>query len=582
MWVTVSSQPRQPLPPLSALFPHHFPNRKEIRSSPMLLANPLLRHTKLARMSSATDTSSPRVEHPQDTGGDQVPPPDHNQASGDTSHLPAGSSGSQASSGSDGKESAGADTAQDISSAMGGRVTIPAKDASASSASTATTSGATTSAPPTTTVPVLTTSTILPSVSTAVTSQSQTGAATKSASGVLATSTVEYVVATQPSTSFITPSGLPSAASAPLVIRIPVSLEDVRRGVALEQGHDGLTRPLPVTTFTADELAMLGGLVGQNVAQELLLAATVRGVSPPNLGDIQVRMHVERETAPLLQCFGADDFAIRVLGTLNYLHVLLGQVSQLQTGASSFDSLAETARLTAKVGELTAFIDKQRDNFQTEIQGLQAQIARSIAQPHPYPSDSDVNQLVDDIQRLTRKLDSFRTTRSDTEAQREHLEKELQSSKRLVEDLQTKVANSAAISPSGLMDFIMEHCRFEGHWPRLQQILECYWSRTNMPSDARTRVVLQARDLDDDNCDPYVPSVQRKSADCAPLSSGQAAQALSRLAQSTTSSPVPSSDSHSGRSSATHKPTRDSKKSKTRHASSPGSSRPTGRRSTPQ
>ncbi|KAE8901864.1 hypothetical protein PF008_g21645 [Phytophthora fragariae] len=125
----------------------------------------------------------------------------------------------------------------------------------------------------------------------------------------------------------------------------------MRRGVALEQGHDGLTRPLPVTTFTAGELAMLGGLVGQNVAPELLLPATERGVPPPNLGDIQVRMHVERETAPLLQCFGADDFAIRVLGTLKYLHVLLGQVSQLQTGVSSFDSLAETARLTAKVGE---------------------------------------------------------------------------------------------------------------------------------------------------------------------------------------------------------------------------------------
>ncbi|KAE8969177.1 hypothetical protein PR001_g27577 [Phytophthora rubi] len=363
MWVTVSSQPRQPLPPLSALFPHHFPNRKDIRSSPVLLANPLLRHTKLARMSSATNTSSPRVELPQDTGGDQVLPPDHNQASGDTSHLPAGSNGSPANSGNDGKESAGADAAQDTSSAMGGRVTIPAKDASAPSASTATTSGATTSAPPTTTVPVLTTSTTLPSVSTAGTSQSQTGAATKSASGVLATSTVESVVATQPSTSFITPSGLPSAASAPLVIRIPASLEDVRRGVALEQGHDGLTRPLPVTTFTAGELAMLGGLVGQNVAQELLLPVTERGVSPPNLGDIQVRMHVERETAPLLQCFVVDDFAIRVLGTLKYLHVLLGQVSQLQTGASSFDSLAETARLTAKVGELTAFIDKQRGNF---------------------------------------------------------------------------------------------------------------------------------------------------------------------------------------------------------------------------
>ncbi|KAE9338857.1 hypothetical protein PR003_g11307 [Phytophthora rubi] len=327
---------------------------------------------------------------------------------------------------------------------------------------------------------------------------------------------------------------------------------------------------------------MLGGLVSQNVAQELLLPASERGVSPPNLGDIQVRMHVEREKTPLLQCFGADDFAIRVLGTLKHLHMLLGQVSQLQTGASSFDSLAETARLTAKVGELTALIDKQRSNFQAEIQGLQDEIARSIAQPRPAPSDPDVNQLMDDILRLTRKLDSFGTTRNDAVTQREHLEKELQSSKRLVEDLQTKVANSAATSPSGLMDFIMEHCRFEGHWPRLQQILECYWNRTNMPSDTRTRVVLQARDLDDDNCDPYVPRVQRKSADCAPLSSGQAAQALSRLAQATTSSPVPSSDSHSGRSSVARKPTRDSKKSKTRQASSPGSSRPTGRRSTPQ
>ncbi|KAE8998103.1 hypothetical protein PR002_g18836 [Phytophthora rubi] len=438
-------------------------------------------------MSSATDISSPRVEPPHDTGGDQAPASDHDQASGGD------------------EKGAGADTAQDASSVMGGRVTTPAKAASASGASTSTTSSEITSAPSTTTTLILTPSTTLPSVSAAMISPPPTGAVTKPASGALVTSTSDPVVATQLSTSFISPSGLPSAASAQLVVHIPASLEDVRRGIALEQGHDGLTRPLPVTTFTAGELAMLGGLVGENVAQELLLPASERGVSPPNLGDIQVRMHVERETAPLLQCFGADDFAIRVLGTLKHLHVLLGQVSQLQTGASSFDSLVETARLTAKVGELTALIDKQRSDFQAEIQGLQAQIARSIAQPRPDPSDSDVNQLMDDIQRLTRKLDSFGATRSDAVAQREHLEKELQNSKRLVEDLKTKVANSAATSPSGLMDFIMEHCRFEGHWPRLQQILECYWSRTNMPSGIRTRVVLQARDLDD-NCVRMCPA----------------------------------------------------------------------------
>ncbi|KAE8984579.1 hypothetical protein PF010_g18593 [Phytophthora fragariae] len=429
---------------------------------------------------------------------------------------------------------------------------------------------------------MLTPSMTLPSVSGAVTSPPPIGAATKPASRAPMTSTSDPVVTTQPSTSFISPSGLTSAASAQLVVRIPASLEDVRRGVALEQGHDGLTRPLPVTTFTAGELAMLGGLVGQNVAQELLLPATERGVSPPNLGDIQVRMHVERETAPLLQCFGADDFAIRVLGTLKHLHTLLGQVSQPQTGASSFDSLAETARLTAKVGELTALIDKQRSSSQAEIQGLQAQIARSIALSRPAPSDSDVDQLMDDIQRLTRKLDNFGAIRGDAVAQRECLEKELQSSKRLIAELQTKVANSAAISPSGLMDFIMEHCRFEGHWPRLQQILECYWNRTSMPSDTRTRIVLQARDLDDDNCDPYVPGVLRKSADCAPLSSGQAAQALSRLAQATTSSLAPSTSSQSGRSSVPRKTTRDSKKSKARQATSPGSLQPSGGRSKPQ
>ncbi|KAE9182965.1 hypothetical protein PF005_g22280 [Phytophthora fragariae] len=92
----------------------------EIRSSPVLLAKPLLRHTKLARMSSATDTSSPRVEPPRDTGSDHAPPSDHNRTTGDTSHLLVGSSGPPARSGSDGKESAGADTAQDASSAMGG------------------------------------------------------------------------------------------------------------------------------------------------------------------------------------------------------------------------------------------------------------------------------------------------------------------------------------------------------------------------------------------------------------------------------------------------------------------------------
>ncbi|KAE9252603.1 hypothetical protein PF002_g3739 [Phytophthora fragariae] len=459
-------------------------------------------------MSSATDTSSSRLEPPRDAGGDQAAPSDHDQASDTPTHPPAGGSKPPTSSGGGDEQGAGADAAQNAPSVMGGRVTTPAKDAGASGASTSTTSSETTSAPSTTTTLILTPSTTLPSVSAPMISPPPIGAATKPTSGAPVTSTSDPAVAPQPSTSFISPSGLPPAASAPLVVPIPASLEDVRRGVALEQGYDGWTSPFPVTTFTAGELAMLGGLVGQNVAQELLLPASERGVSPPNLGDIQVRMHVERETATLLQCFGADDFAIRVLGTLKHLHVLLGQVSQLQTGASSFDSLVEAARLTAKVGELTALIDKQRSNFQAEIQGLQAQIARSIAQPRPDPSDSDVNQLMDDIQRLTRKLDSFGTTRSDAVAQHEHLENELQSSKRLVEDLQAKVANSAVISPSGLIDYIMEHCRFEGHWPRLQQILECYWSRTNMPSDTRTRAGLQARDLDDDNCDPYVPSVQ--------------------------------------------------------------------------
>ncbi|KAE8990153.1 hypothetical protein PR002_g21236 [Phytophthora rubi] len=247
MWVTVSSQPRQHLPPLSALFPNHFPNRKEIRSSPVLLAKPLLRHTKIARMSSATNTSSPRVEPPRDTGSDQAPPSDHNRTTGDTSHLPVGSSGPPARSGSDGKESAGADTAQDASSAMGGRVTIPAEDASSASTST----GATTNAPPTTVTSMLNTSTKLPSVSAVVISPPPIGAATKPASEALVTSTFNSVVATHPSTSFISPPGLPSVTSTPLVVRIPASLEDVRRGATLEQGHDGLTRPLPVTTFTA-------------------------------------------------------------------------------------------------------------------------------------------------------------------------------------------------------------------------------------------------------------------------------------------------------------------------------------------
>ncbi|KAE8911136.1 hypothetical protein PF005_g18942 [Phytophthora fragariae] len=121
MWVTVSSQPRQPLPPLSALFPNHFPNRKEIRSSPVLLANPLLRHTKLVRMSSATDTSSSQLEPPRDTGGDQAVFSDRDQAFGTPTHPPAGSSKPPTSSGGGDEKGAGADAAQDAPSVMGGR-----------------------------------------------------------------------------------------------------------------------------------------------------------------------------------------------------------------------------------------------------------------------------------------------------------------------------------------------------------------------------------------------------------------------------------------------------------------------------
>ncbi|GMF60601.1 unnamed protein product [Phytophthora fragariaefolia] len=292
----------------------------------------------------------------------------------------------------------------------GGRVTTHVNASSSCGASTNTTSGETPNASPTFTTSTLTTVPTLPEVSAAVSLLPPTGTTTTPAAtsqGTLITPVCLPAVVAQPATSFISPSDLLPVTSTPLVIRIPASLKDVRRGLTLEQGYDGLARPLPVPTFTAAELVTLDGLVGQQAVQELLLPASERGISLPNLGDIQV--HIERETGPLF--------------------------------------------------------------------------------------------------------------------------------KQLIEELQIKVTNSAVITPSGLMDFIMEHCRFEGHWPRLQQILECYWSHTSTPGDTRTRVVLQARDLDDDNYDPYVPSVQRESADCALLTSGQAAQALSRLAQAMTSSP---------------------------------------------
>ncbi|KAE9028022.1 hypothetical protein PR003_g3035 [Phytophthora rubi] len=146
-------------------------------------------------MSSATDTSSSRLEPPRDAGGDQAAPSDHDQASDTPTHPPAGGSKPPTSSGGGDEQGAGADAAQNAPSVMGGRLTTPAKDAGASGASTSTTSSETTSAPSTTTTLILTPSTTLPSVSAAMISPPPIGAATKPTSGAPVTSTSDPAVA---------------------------------------------------------------------------------------------------------------------------------------------------------------------------------------------------------------------------------------------------------------------------------------------------------------------------------------------------------------------------------------------------
>ncbi|KAJ8530559.1 hypothetical protein ON010_g14351 [Phytophthora cinnamomi] len=104
-----------------------------------------------------------------------------------------------------------------------------------------------------------------------------------------------------------------------------------------------------------------------------------------------------------------------------------------------------------------------------------------------------------------------------------------------------------ASSECMIIDFITANSHFQGYWPRLQQLLEYRLIGVDVPSDLRTRIELQVRDLDDDHCDPYEPSGDRGMTPAsAPMRSGQAAQALSSLPLAVSPPPSSSSSSYSG------------------------------------
>ncbi|KAG6584781.1 Eukaryotic/viral aspartic protease [Phytophthora cinnamomi] len=290
---------------------------------------------------------------------------------------------------------------------------------------------------------------------------------------------------------------------------------------------------------------------------------------PLNFSDPRSRIRFERETVPLVQCFGVEHFARRVVRTAQCLQRVLNYAQALERPSPGGATHIQVGQLSAKINRLTVELKRERErhaqemrDYQSshqydaaaagreqvvrgELQAAEAQLnfqlsenkklrAQLRAQPPAPPPASSPTRL---LQALTERL-------NDAQAENQALcgqlkkcgsdlaacQSTLHASDVYTTHLKHQLLSAVPFSVEALMNFLMANCSASGHWARLYKLLQRFQRQTDVPASLRTTLQISARDQTSDDCGPYVPL---NTAD--PVPSPASAIVLSAAASTLTS-----------------------------------------------
>ncbi|KAG6623351.1 Eukaryotic/viral aspartic protease [Phytophthora cinnamomi] len=205
--------------------------------------------------------------------------------------------------------------------------------------------------------------------------------------------------------------------------------------------------------------------------------------APPNFSDPRPRIQFEREAVPLVQRFGVELFARRVVGTAQWLQRVLNYAQALERPSPG--ALTSTT-LPQPGGKLR--VDAQAEN----------------------------QELCEQLKKCGSDLVACQST--------------LHASDVYTTQLKHQLLSAVPFSAEALMNFLMANCSASGHWARPYDLLQRFQSQTDVPASFKTTLQISARDQTSDDCGPYVPL---NTAD--PVPSPASAIVLSAAASTLTS-----------------------------------------------
>jgi hypothetical protein len=316
----------------------------------------------------------------------------------------------------------------------------------------------------------------------------------------------------------------------------------------LEQQADGVVCPVGVTHFDTQELVEMDTLLQGHAVHQILQPLQDLGLPVPDFVDPMVRVRMEREILPLLRCYGVEGFAQRALNTTRYLQHMTRQARQLRVQHPTPSNAAHVARLAGKVTSLTVQLAQQRERFQATIRELKTEHAKTQSTPGSSSvSGTAVSSLQSEVARLQTTLQGLTQERDQQKQDARLWHREAESAREEFAVHRRQLDSSRVFSATELMNFLMDRVAFSGYWPRLLELLEDYQHGRPPVSGRRTSMSISARDLASDDCAEFTPLEEKAPAPSGipssppPLSSGQAAQALSSLAQGSSNPSVSSS-----------------------------------------
>ncbi|KAG6586722.1 Dual specificity protein kinase shkA [Phytophthora cinnamomi] len=333
---------------------------------------------------------------------------------------------------------------------------------------------------------------------------------------------------------------------------------------------DGVARIEDVTRFSSTELAWLSRTAHVTASQDVI--QPVASV-PLNFSDPRSRIRFERETVPLVQCFGVEHFARRVVGTAQCLQRVLNYAQALERPSPGGAAHIQVGQLSAEINRLTVELKRERERHaqemrdyqgshqydaaaagreqvvRGELQAAEAQLNFQLSEnkklraqlraepPAPPPASSPDRLLRAEVQALTKRLDDVQ---AENQALCGQLKKcgsdlaacqsTLHASDVYTTQLKHQLLSAVPFSAEALMNFLMANCSASGHWARLYELLQRFQSQTDVPASFRTTLQISARDQTSDDCGPYVPL---NTAD--PVPSPASAIVLSAAASTLTS-----------------------------------------------